>query len=323
MTKRYVWLLPLLTLTLTACQSSSVIEYSDDEPLTLALAQDSIRIMQVTDLHLTYGFDANDQRTYSLIEKLAEATDPDIIVVTGDLTMSPLAPSLYRQMTRRIDTIGIPWTFTFGNHDSDFNDYKKNLDAITAAEPTNLLFKIGPEITDGGYGNFVIDAKFGNTTIHRLYMMDSKAENGGLNDYDWLSEAQVAWYGQKAEQDAIDGIYSTVYMHIPLIEYEEYVYYELLDGQMGEDKVYSQGQNTGFFAEMVAHGVSMGVFAGHDHLSNFSFMKAGVMLAYGQTSGYNGYGQIARGARIIEIVPGGSPSGVLTSYLITDAEVGA
>ncbi|HOJ45381.1 MAG TPA: metallophosphoesterase [Bacilli bacterium] len=310
--------LPLFALTLTSCASDLDIEFTDDTPLILNLESPSLRVMQVTDLHLTYGFDANDQKTYELIEKLAEHTQPDIIVLTGDLTMSPLAPSLYRQLTRRVDKIGIPWTFIFGNHDNDFNSYKKNLDAVAAAKPEHLLFKVGPELMEGGFGNFIIQARYQSAAFHNLYMLDTKNENGGLNDYDWLSEAQVDWYGSHAAADALLDVTSSVYMHIPLLQYEEYINYDLIDGQMGEDRVYPQGQETGFFDEMVAHGVSKGVFAGHDHLSNFSFLKDGILLAYGQTSGYNGYGQIERGARIIEV----DELGNLTSYLVLDQEVG-
>jgi len=316
--KYWAILLPLVALTLTSCASDLDIEFSDDAPLTLNLSAPSLRVMQVTDLHLTYGFDHNDQKTYELIEKLAAFIEPDIIILTGDLTMSPLAPSLYRQMTRRVDSIGIPWTFVFGNHDNDFNSYKKNLDAVAAAKPEHLLFKVGPELVDGGFGNFIIQAQYQDAPFHNLYMLDTKNENGGLNDYDWLSEAQVAWYGTHAAADALEGTTSSVYMHIPLLQYEDYINHDLIDGQMGEDKVYPQGQETGFFDEMVLHGVSKGVFVGHDHLSNFSFLKDDILLAYGQTSGYNGYGLIERGARVVEI----DELGNLSSYLVLDEEVG-
>ena len=317
MKKHFVWLLPLLALSLVGCASDATIEYSDDLPLTFELDSSHLRILQVTDLHLTYGIDRNDQKTFELIEALATQTSADIIVITGDLTMSPLAPSLYESLTRRIDKIGIPWTFNFGNHDTDFNNYKRNLDAIERAKPENLLFKIGPKLVDGGFGNFIIDAMYQDEVFHRLYLLDSKTENGALMEYGWLSEAQVAWYANHAAQDAINDINSTIYMHIPLLQFEEYTEYPLIDGQMGEDKVYPQGQDTGLFDAIVTHDVSSGVFVGHDHLSNFSFVKDGVLLAYGQTSGYNGYGIIDRGGRLIDV----DQYGTMTSFLMVEAEV--
>ncbi len=313
-----VWLVPFLALSLSSCASDRDIEYTDDDPFTIELTSDHLRVLQFTDLHLTYGFDRHDQMTFELIEAMADEYAPDLIAITGDLTMSPLAPSLYRQVARRIDKIGIPWTFVFGNHDTDFNVYKKNLDAIDQVETEHLLFKVGPEMIDGGYGNFIVQATYEDAPFHNMYFLDSKAEDGALMEYGWLSEAQVAWYDAHATADALTGLTSSVYMHIPLKQYEEYADYDLLEGQMGEDKVYPQGQDTGFFDAMVAHGVSQGVFVGHDHLSNFSFIKDGIMLAYGQTSGYNGYGQIERGGRLIEI----DASGTLTSHLVYAQEVG-
>lgn len=312
-----LWLIPLLSITLASCASDADIAFSDDEPFTIELSVPHLRVLQVTDLHLTHGIDRNDQRTFELIEALAAYTEPDIIAITGDQTMSPLAPSLYRRLARRVDAIGIPWTFVFGNHDSDFNSYKRNLDVLEAMNLENLLFKVGPQLTDGGFGNFIIETIYDDAPFHNLYFLDTKNENGALMEYDWLSEAQVAWYEDHIEVDAITDVTSSVYMHIPLLQYEEYLDYDY-EGVMGEDKVYAQGMDTGFFAAMVAGGLSKGVFVGHDHLSNFSFIKDGIMLAYGQTSGYNGYGQIARGGRIIDI----DASGALTSYIVLDTEVG-
>jgi hypothetical protein len=312
------WLVPFLALSLSSCASDRDIEYTDDSPFTIELASAHLRVLQFTDLHLTYGFDRYDQKTYELIEKMADAYEPDLIAFTGDISMSPLAPALYRQLARRVDKIGIPWTFVFGNHDNDFNSYKKNLDAIDAVATEHLLFKVGPEMVDGGYGNFIIQATYEDAPFHNMYFLDSKNEDGALMEYGWLSEAQVAWYDTHASADALTGVTSSIYMHIPLKQYEEYADYVLLEGHMGEDKVYPQGQDTGFFDAMVARGVSKGVFVGHDHLSNFAFIKDGIMLAYGQTSGYNGYGQIERGGRLIEI----DGSGNLTSHLVLASEVG-
>jgi hypothetical protein len=108
-------------------------------------------------------------------------------------------------------------------------------------------------------------------------------------------------------------------MHIPLIQYNDWDQDLFMDEreQMGEDRVYPQGMETGLFDSIVANGVTQGVFAGHDHLSNFSFLKDGVLLAYGQVTGYNGYGIIERGARFIDV----NSLGVMTSYLLTETEV--
>jgi predicted phosphodiesterase len=322
---------PLLLISCNQDNEQNPLLNDDDEPIVLSLDQPSLKIMQLTDLHLTYGIDYNDRQTFKLIERLAEHSEPDLIVLTGDLTMSPLAPALYGKLGRVMDNIGIPWTFVLGNHDSDFNNHERNLNRIKDCE--HLLFKNGPNLDDelpfidendnetfvsGGIGNFMIETHYNDNPFYKLYFLDTKDEASGLYDYDWLSNNQVAWYGNHASNDTVN---SSVFMHIPLIEYNEYDEDLFIDPdweQMGEDRVYSQGVQTGFFDEMMLYGKSEAVFVGHDHLNNFSFYYQGILLAYGQVSGYNGYGNINRGARIINIDETGKLS---SSFLLLDNEV--
>jgi hypothetical protein len=44
---------------------------------------------------------------------------------------------------------------------------------------------------------------------------------------------------------------------------------------------------------------------------------AGVYLAYGQVTGYNAYGDLERGGRVVYI----DSSGVMNSYLVLESEV--
>jgi len=306
--------LALLGFSLLSCTPSTVDYYTDDAPLDFALSSERLKILQVTDLHMSYGIGYNDQRTLNLIKAMALQEAPDIIVITGDMSMSPQGPVLFSQLYRNMERLGIPWTFIFGNHETDTNDYSKYLSRVQTS--STLFFKVGPEMTDGGYGNFIIHTTFDGNPFYNLYLMDSHTEDEPDFPYDHLSAAQVAWYTDHAEQDDIDGIDSIAFMHIPLMQYTEYEDYTLVDGAWGE-AVCNQGVDTGFFDAVVAGGVTKGIFAGHDHLNNYSFMKEGVLLAYGNATGYNGYGTTPKGGRIIEI--GADKS--LTSYVILDSEV--
>ncbi len=300
---------------LASC-GTSVVEFTDDEPLALALSGDSLRIMQVTDLHLTYGTDYHDRQTLALIEDMATYAEPDLIVVTGDIAMSPMGPSLFATLYRRMERLGIPWTFVFGNHETDFKDYSRYLDKI--GTPEHLLFKVGPELLEGGYGNFVIETTVSGNPFMNLYLMDSRTENDNtLSGYDYMSLAQVAWYRSHATQDQTDGIDSLAFMHMPIVQYENYEDATLLDGDMLEGMICYQGVDTGFFDAMTDLGVTKGLFVGHDHNNNFSFIDQGIMLAYGQVTGYNGYGFLERGARIIDV----DASRNLTSYLLVESEL--
>ena len=69
------------------------------------------------------------------------------------------------------------------------------------------------------------------------------------------------------------------------------------------EQISSQSKDTGFFDSMLTNGMSQAVFVGHDHRNNFVFTHQGIKLVYGRNSGYNAYGGLTRGARIIEITP--------------------
>lgn len=294
---------------------ANAIAFSDDFPFTFNLEQPSLKIVQFTDLHLTYGFDYNDQRTFKLIRDITLAVEPDLIVFTGDQTLSIYGDLLYGELSRQVDGLNTPWTFVFGNHDDDFQSYEQVLRALYRTNPENLYFKVGPSLSSegfraDGYGNFYFNYYYNDLPFYNLYFLDShdeldRRESDSLSRYKYLTPAQVSWFETKVSADALDNIKSSVFMHIPLVEYAEApnsaTY--LLSGLIGES-IYTQSKNTGFFTVMQNSGVSEAVFVGHDHRNNFVFEKEGIKLVYGQNSGFNGYGNMRRGARVIEINEG-------------------
>ena len=297
---------------LSSCTSYEII-YTDDDPFVIEMKGDTLKILQITDLHLTYGYDYRDRKTFRLIEDLNEQDDYDLIVITGDISMSPSGPALFSQLIDFMESLKTPWTFVFGNHETDFNSYEDYLERIPS-DTEYLYFKVGPEITDGGVGNFHITMTKDGIPYQRLYMLDSKAERDDYTEeegeYDYLSEAQVAWYSDLVSNDTVD---SLVFMHIPLRQYIEVDDY---DGIFLEDMVYAQGVDTGFFDAMVLHGKSKAIFVGHDHLNDFRFAKEGILLAYGRATGWNGYGNLEKGGRHIEVLTNGD----LRTFIRTGSE---
>ncbi len=251
-------LILLFTFLITSCKPY-VIEYTDNDPFTLEMKGDTLKILQITDLHLTYGIDDRDRKTFQLIKNLAVSDDYDLIVITGDLTMSPSAPTLFKSLINHMESLEIPWTFIFGNHETDYHDYSDFISRIPETE--YLMFKVGPEITDGGYGNFKIEFTKNDQPFYNAYFLDSKAERDVYTEeegeYDYLSLAQVSWY---EDQVALDTVESLVFMHIPL---RQYIDPETYVGVFREKMVYAQGVDTGFFDAMVTYNKSKAVFVGH------------------------------------------------------------
>jgi len=305
-------LLPLLLL--WGCGSNQEIIYTDDLPFQIDMSGDDISILQITDLHLLYGIDDYDRKTLRGIETLVSRNPYDLVVISGDLVMSTSAPSLFGKLIKFMDGLDVPWTFVFGNHETDYQDYPVFLNQLTGLD--NLLFKVGPQMEYGGVGNFRIQFMKEDAVFYTLYLMDSHTEEAVYTEeegiYGYFSDAQVSWYEEHVQDDVSD---SVMIMHIPLREYMNPVDY---DGVFLEDKVYAQGKNTGMFDKIVEYGKTKGVFVGHDHLNNFSFVKDGVLLAYGQITGYNAYGYLNRGGRVIHI----DDLGLMTSFIVyIDEEV--
>lgn len=298
---------------LSSCKDIKII-YTDDDPFVLEMKGDSLKILQLTDLHLTYGNDYRDRKTFELIKDLNDNDNYDLIVISGDLSMSPAGPRLFTKLIKFMESLKTPWTFVFGNHETDFNTYQDYLRRIPK-DTKYMYFKVGPELNDGGVGNFHITMTKDGVPFERIYLLDSKAERKNYTEeegqYDYLSTAQVDWYKNLVAEDEVN---SLIFMHIPLRQYFEATDYE---GVFLEDMVYAQGVDTGFFDAMVLYGKSQALFVGHDHLNDFYFTKEGVLLGYGRATGWNGYGNLQKGGRHIEILANGD----LRTFIMTGDEI--
>ncbi len=310
-----VAILPLLIM--TGCARDNAVRYSDDEPIVLEMRGDTLKILQLTDLHLTYGVDYNDRRTFALIKTMVESDTWDLVVISGDMTLSPLGPSLFGRLVKLMEQLATPWTFVFGNHETDYQTQAAFL--RKTANTQHLMFKTGPELEDGGVGNFAIRFDKDGVPFYKAYFLDSHAERKEYTaeegEYGYLRESQVEWYVNHVQNDTVD---SVMYFHIPLRQFvlaetDPEITYE---GLFLEDKVYPQGIDTGMFAAIVANHRTKGVFVGHDHLNDFHFLLDGVLLGYGRASGYAGYGHLERGGRVVIV----AEDGVMTSRILLESE---
>jgi predicted phosphodiesterase len=313
--KRFLatFILTLSIAMLAAC--TPPVEFGDtDEPFVVELRSDTLTILQLTDLHLTYGIDAGDRRTFETITKLVKSQPFDLIVLSGDLTLSTIGPRLFARLVRHMESLKTPWTFVFGNHETDFHTHADYLNLI--GETEYLLFQPGPDLDQGGVGNFRIQFNRQGIPFYYAYFLDSHAEREEFTpeegEYDYLKPSQVEWYADHVATDSAD---SVVYMHIPL---RQMIDPDSYDGVFLEDKVYPQGVDTGFFAAMLAGGRSKAAFFGHDHLNDFTMIVDGILLGYGRITGHNAYGYLERGGRVFHV----DESGVFDTYVLLESEVG-
>ena len=220
-----------------------------------------VKIVQLTDIHLGGGWMAkkDDRKAINAVASMIIAEKPDIVIATGDISFPVpfTAGTFNNQYSARLfatlmETLGVYWTPTFGNHDAEvYSIYNREKmgDFYSSNEWKNSLFLKGDENIDG-FGNNVIKVKNSDGVITQaIFTIDSNDYpsrsfiDGITGNYDNIHENQIQWYkstceklnadntkfieekyadGEKAEMLSNFGtVKSLVFMHIPPIEYQQ------------------------------------------------------------------------------------------------------
>lgn len=290
--------------------------------------EDTCRILQLTDLHI--GGSAATQRedllAFAAMYRLIRFSKPDLIVVTGDLvytkqkkTHSTDNANAFSLVCRFFERLGIPWAFTFGNHDAEGMADADELLAISRQYRMCLSQQAVPV---GGRSNLWIRlCGSDGTLLESLFLLDSgDYEAGG---YGCVSEEQLCWYEETvraAQAETGNRADSMLFFHIPFYEWDwlaeqyregsEFVTYHY--GRIGETGgvLNCSAKNGGMLERLLALGSTSAVFVGHDHLNDLSVEYQGVRFTYGKSIDYLTYRDIEsytyqRGATQISVGSGG------------------
>lgn len=298
--------------------NANIIEYDDETGIyTITAVEDDFKILHLTDIHLggsIFSY-SKDLKALTACYQLIEYTHPDFVIVTGDLCYPVGAMSMsfnnsapVNQFSAFMRNLGIPWAFTYGNHDTESiaSLNKKALNevfmSLSYKSSRTLLYPyVQPNIT--GRNNQLIKLNRRDGTLNMgLFLIDSNAYVGTVFNsvYDYIHDDQVEWYAEKVAElndEAGHLVKSLAFFHIPLQEYR--TAFELYEA--GSDEVtYFFGENkedrTGevccsdhpsqFFATALELGSTTGMFCGHDHYNNISLEYEGIRLTYGMSIDY-------------------------------------
>ena len=299
---------------------SDMFQQIDNETFTLRIPKEQdFRILQLTDLHLGFGFlsKRKDKLVLDAVRKLIEQSKPDLIVLTGD-SVFPFFPRAGTMDNRKqaeklmafLDGFEIPYTLVFGNHDCE-------LGSTCNKEELAELYKKGRYciFTEGrghltGVGNFLIELvdDIGNVLLP-LVMLDSNMYGEGgwfFSGFDCIHEDQVEWCIERLDALKRENpdIKAMAFFHMPLREFKEaYEKMKLGDrsviyqhGSIAEKNEYfgiSKEPGT-FFDRVVENGVIRWMFCGHDHLNTLSLIYKGIQMTYGMSLDYLGYSGIQK-----------------------------
>lgn len=299
-----------------------------------------MRILQLTDLHFSScPFAGEDVKTSDLVKRLVSEHKPDLIIATGDLisgykTLDGLA--VFEQVVNLLDCFGVPVAITYGNHDSEVT-YIENI-LNEALQHSGLLAQQNQYIQENYPAYYDIIQHFdqirpySRRDLHQIVArMDNHVEKNGLafsadremyyfdvdaatrllfldsGDYDFtglslygaINFEQQEWL-EKYAADEKRG--SHLFIHIPLPEYAAAVQAGMANGNQAE-KVCAPDYNTGTWARLKFRTNVKAVYCGHDHENDYSADYHGIQLNYGRSTGFNSYGDVPKGARLIEISP--------------------
>ena len=269
------------------------------------------KIAQLTDIHIHPG-DEKSNPVPDTVLAVLEIEKPDLVIMTGDVVTRKPAEVGWKMITEMMRKAGIPYVVTMGNHDPEATTRDSIYDLLEA-EPL-FIGERGPADLRG-MGNFVLPvyASDGSDKVKSvLYCMDSGdyPDIQETGSYAWIKWSQIEWYRNHSQaftkQNEGEPIPSLAFFHIAVPEFRNInqenknVYGCNKEGSgFGAPDI-----NSGFLLSCIEMGDVMGMFVGHDHDNDYIGLQNNIALAYGRVSGFNAYGDLPRGARIVELTEG-------------------
>lgn len=316
---------------------NQLVPVADEDDCYTFVTDGEFTVMQITDIHIGAGYMslAKDEKAMNTIANMVREKKPDLVIATGDVaypvpfqagTLNNLnGAKLFAQL---MESLGVYWTLTFGNHDTEAYSYYSREDI--SQYYNNLknegfkycIYTPGPENVDG-FGNQLIKVKNSAGKITQsLFLFDSHSYTGGdilglMWKYDNIKESQVNWYKTNVEEmtakntaagAGTETVSSLAFFHIPLEEYktawealaandyndtQDVKYHYGMAGEVGK-VIYSGIGEDELFETMLETGSTKGIFCGHDHYNNFSIDYKGIRLTYSPSVDFLAYAGISK-----------------------------
>ncbi|MBS0024716.1 metallophosphoesterase family protein [Microbacterium paraoxydans] len=305
----------------------------------------TFKVVQFND---TQDDEQTDRRTVELIEKVLDQEQPDVVVINGDVITGGCETRLaVKQAINNVvwpmESRGIPWAVTYGNHDEDSLPQSGVDEAGMLKIYRSYEYNVNAENTRGvtGTSNTLLtigSAAKKNREAFALWLLDSGRyapdalagqDFAGYPTWDWVRMDQVAWYrdqSQRLEQRLGRKVPGLMFLHIALWEHR-FMWWGGVDTRTEADAARGRARhgivgernedecpgpfNSGMFNAIVERGDVKGVFVGHDHVNDYMGNYYGVLLGYAPGTGFGAYGldgaerNRLRGGRVFELTESG------------------
>ena len=292
----------------------------------LSFRNGKFTILQLSDIQDGPGL---HKETLRLMDAALDQLKPDLVVLTGDQIkgycralrragkeerVRQVIAQLCAPMQRR----GVPFTFTFGNHDIEHVSAQTQLEYYQSQSCCLAYDTAGVE---GCANHHLLVSNSQGKPALNLYMLDSHGSTS-LVGYQPLHNNQVAWY--RRVRDSLPGVPALAFMHIPLAaiyglmkkskrrskqsfagfaQFKQKRTYYTLDetkavGRHRESPCIAGG-DAGLYAAAQEKRDMLGMFFGHDHKNSFHGKVDGIDLGYCPGTGFAAYGDgVYRGVRL-------------------------
>lgn len=296
--------LPSFSFPASSMNKARVIRNAEDRFDLILPSRDRVRILQITDTHFGTPTEENklkDEATKKLIRQMVDDHQPDLVFHTGDFINND-KDGVNHSAIDFMNGLGTPWSLVFGNHDHpNGNTGSISLDDYYARLENHAIgFHDRPK---GGRDYcYRIDLRVENAKpFASLFAFNCGGPRTGMI----INETQTEWLMTQLDKDKSAGVTTPILVmqHIPTVEFKTLYDEEAATGRQGESVCFELDKGA-IFAAYEASGRVKGVFCGHDHVNDYFGDHKGVRLVYGRCTGYSGYGDWQRGARIIDLSSG-------------------
>ena len=258
--------------------------------------------------------DQMDERCFDYIRETVENTNPDLILITGDLVYGSFddAGTSFLELIKVMESFEIPWAPVFGNHD---NESAKGAD-WQSQQLENAEYCLFEQKTLTGNGNYSIGITQSGELKRVIFMLDSNGcsamseatkNNGHSRGTIGFGEDQIEWYTDVATKinNVTDDMKYTFATHVqPEIFRTAISQYGTVNsatkenpfnidtapnkkatdfGYMGRDLKGAWDTDYTVYNGMKALGADT-ILVGHEHCNSASVVYDGIRFQYGQKS---------------------------------------
>lgn len=249
------------------------------------------KIMQITDMHYILSRAEESNLGVTDISNYLDIEKPDLIMMTGDVVYTNMDIRGLEAVFAPMVSHGVPFAFTWGNHDGDDINFRIELQKRVEQEPLNEGFTVRGI---PGYSNYALPilSSTGNKEAAIVYGFDSNKDSSiqQVKGRNWITREQIKWYERMSEDYTKNNggipLPSYSFFHIPLPEFK-IAYEDAWTHRIGTrwENIETPLINSGLFLSMLEHKDMVGVFCGHDHDNDFIVNYYGIKLVYGQVTG--------------------------------------